>query len=156
MLPGGQRPSSRISASAMFSMVIGSTSHAIGDPYRTALVAISLTAITKSSARSGGRPAWAAHRAVTCRTRRRFSMPNRISRGAAISPSLLSGCGADLTLPLLPPGRPGNQTPALTSAQAVLADCPGLGCLTEPDFLPEAHIRTDGMPVWVAQATGLV
>ena len=41
----------------------------------------------------------------------------------------------------------------------VLADCPGLGRLvrhTEPDFLAEAYIRTDGTPVSVAQATGLV
>jgi len=41
----------------------------------------------------------------------------------------------------------------------VLADCPGLGrlvCHTEPDFLAEAYIRTDGTPVSVAQATGLV
>ena len=41
----------------------------------------------------------------------------------------------------------------------VLAGCPGLGRLvrhTEPDFLAEAYIRTDGTPVSVAQATGLV
>ena len=41
----------------------------------------------------------------------------------------------------------------------VLADCPGLGRLvrhTEPDFLAEVYIRTDGTPVSVAQATGLV
>ena len=41
----------------------------------------------------------------------------------------------------------------------VLADCPGLGRLvrhSEPDFLAEAYIRTDGTPVSVAQATGLV
>ena len=40
-----------------------------------------------------------------------------------------------------------------------LADCPGLGRLVrhaEPDFLAEAYIRTDGTPVSVAQATGLV
>jgi len=40
-----------------------------------------------------------------------------------------------------------------------LADCPGLGRLArhaEPDFLAEAYIRTDGTPVSVAQATGLV
>jgi hypothetical protein len=42
---------------------------------------------------------------------------------------------------------------------AVLAHCAGLGRLvrhTEPDFLAELHIRTDGTPVSVAQATGLV
>lgn len=41
----------------------------------------------------------------------------------------------------------------------MLADCAGLGCLvrhTEPDFLAEVYIRTDGTPVSVAQATGLV
>ena len=41
----------------------------------------------------------------------------------------------------------------------VLADCPGLGRLVrhaEPDFLAEVYIRTDGTPVSVAQATGLV
>lgn len=41
----------------------------------------------------------------------------------------------------------------------MLADCTGLGCLvrhTEPDFLAEVYIRTDGTPVSVAQATGLV
>jgi len=41
----------------------------------------------------------------------------------------------------------------------VLADCPGLGRLvrhSEPDFLAEVYIRTDGTPVSVAQATGLV
>jgi SAM-dependent methyltransferase len=41
----------------------------------------------------------------------------------------------------------------------VLADHPGLGRLvhhTEADFLAEVYIRTDGTPVSVAQATGLV
>ena len=40
-----------------------------------------------------------------------------------------------------------------------LADCPGLSRLVrhaEPDFLAEVYIRTDGTPVSVAQATGLV
>ena len=40
-----------------------------------------------------------------------------------------------------------------------LADRPGLSRLVrhaEPDFLAEAYIRTDGTPVSVAQATGLV
>ena len=40
-----------------------------------------------------------------------------------------------------------------------LADCPGLGrlvCHAEPDFLAEVYIRTDGTPVSVARATGLV
>ena len=41
----------------------------------------------------------------------------------------------------------------------VLADYPGLGRLVhhvEPDFLAEVYVRTDGTPVSVAQATGLV
>ena len=41
----------------------------------------------------------------------------------------------------------------------VLADHPGLGRLVhhaEADFLAEVYIRTDGTPVSVAQATGLV
>ena len=41
----------------------------------------------------------------------------------------------------------------------VLAAQPGLGRLvrhTEPDFLAEVYLRTDGTPVSVAQATGLV
>jgi SAM-dependent methyltransferase len=41
----------------------------------------------------------------------------------------------------------------------VLADSPGLSRLvrhTEPDFLAEVFIRTDGTPVSVARATGLV
>ena len=41
----------------------------------------------------------------------------------------------------------------------VLADCARLGRLVhhaEPDFLAEVYIRTDGTPVSVAQATGLV
>jgi SAM-dependent methyltransferase len=41
----------------------------------------------------------------------------------------------------------------------VLADCAGLGrlvCHTEPDFLAEVYIRSDGTPVSVARATGLV
>ena len=40
----------------------------------------------------------------------------------------------------------------------VLADRPGLGRLvrhTEPDFLAEVYIRTDGTPASVAEATGL-
>jgi hypothetical protein len=40
-----------------------------------------------------------------------------------------------------------------------LADHPGLGRLvhhTEADFLAEVYIRTDGTPVSVAQATGLM
>jgi cyclopropane fatty-acyl-phospholipid synthase-like methyltransferase len=40
----------------------------------------------------------------------------------------------------------------------VLAAQPGLACLvrhTEPDFLAEVYIRTDGTPASVAQATGL-
>jgi hypothetical protein len=41
----------------------------------------------------------------------------------------------------------------------VLAAQPGLARLVrheEPDFLAEAFVRTDGTPVSVAQATGLV
>ena len=41
----------------------------------------------------------------------------------------------------------------------VLAGCPGLARLVrheEPDFLAEVYIRTEGTPVSVAEATGLV
>ena len=41
----------------------------------------------------------------------------------------------------------------------VLAECPGLARLVrhdEPDFLAEVYIRTEGTPVSVAEATGLV
>ena len=53
------------------------------------------------------------------------------------------------------PTTPG---PATTSIGAIAAQ-PGLARLVrhaEPDFLAEVYIRTDGAPVSVAQATGLV
>jgi len=93
---GRQRPLSRISASATVLPATRSSSRAAGDPYRTALTAISWTAITKSSAPSGARPARAAHAAVTRRTCRRSPAPNRSPHGAGTS---------------APRARPGDPTP---------------------------------------------
>ena len=97
-----QRPSSWISASAMSCPAIRSSSRAASDPYRTALVAISLTAITNPSACSGGMPACSAHCAVTRRTCRRSSMPNRIPAVAAIGGSFSPGRNPDPTPAPLP------------------------------------------------------
>lgn len=80
--PDGQCPLSRTSACAAAPATF-SSSYATGDPYRTAFVAISLTAIMKSAALRCGRPACAAHSATTRRICRKSPTVNRTAYGAA-------------------------------------------------------------------------
>ena len=65
-----------------------------------------------------------------------------------------------ISLALFPAGRYGvaDYPRSGDDVHRVLAARPGLARLvrhTEPDFLAEIYIRTDGVPVSVAQATGL-
>jgi hypothetical protein len=129
---GRQRPLSRISACTTVPPATRSSSRAAGDPYRTALTAISWTAMTKSSALSARRPARAAHAAVTRRTCRRSPAPNRSPHGAGRSaPRARPG---DPTPFPLPPGRPGNKPGPLRSLAVRLllkprcSLTPGLSC----------------------------
>jgi hypothetical protein len=101
----GGRSRSRLPAAAAAALGL----RPAGDPYRTAFAAISLTAITKSSARAAGRAARAARRAVTRRTCRRSSAlnlnPHSTGKPAAPRPVR----PADSTTFPLPPGRPRNK-----------------------------------------------